>query len=165
MTLSSLQSWQDNGIVVSLAVPEFAPTGLLPPGIHEAEWEEFRARFGGTPHRQRLLAGLEEALFLLAQAGCAAAYVDGSFVTAKERPSDFDACWDVTGVRIPDLDPVLMTFANGRAAQKARFGGELFPAQAGADKAGSTFLAFFQVDKGSGAPKGIVMLSLARWQT
>jgi hypothetical protein len=43
-------------------IPPFEPsTGLLPPGIHEATWEELVARFGWTPHRLTLLAGLKAA--------------------------------------------------------------------------------------------------------
>jgi hypothetical protein len=53
-------------------------------------------------------------------------YVNGSFATAKERPGDFDACWEITGVDPALLDPVLLTFADRRAAQKARFSGSSF---------------------------------------
>jgi hypothetical protein len=53
--------------------------------------------------------------------------VNGSFVTAKEEPADFDACWDSQGVDLDALDPVLLDLSAGRASQKARFGGELFP--------------------------------------
>lgn len=44
----------------------------------------------------------------------------------------------------PDLlDPVLLTFANRREAQNARFGGELFPAEWGADPHGTRFIDYF----------------------
>lgn len=75
-----------------------------------------------------LLLGLREALGLLADAGCRTAYLDGSFVSAKEVPGDFDVCWDVTGVDPDLLDPVFFDFSASRRAQKMRFGGELFPA-------------------------------------
>ena len=58
------------------------------------------------------------------------------------------------------LDPVLLTFANQRAAQKATFGGELFPADAVADTVGTRFVDFFQVDKATGNVKGIVAINL-----
>jgi len=45
-------------------------TGLLPAGIHEATWEELVARFGWTPYRLTLLAGLKAALDALRLAGC-----------------------------------------------------------------------------------------------
>lgn len=141
-------------------IPAFEPsTGLLPAGIHEATWEEFVARFGWTPHRLTLLAGLKAALDALRLAGCRRAYVDGSFVTAKEEPGDFDGCWEPAGVDVDVLDPVLLTFDPGRRAQKAKYGGELFQANMPADVARTTFLAFFQRSR-DGQPKGIVALDL-----
>jgi hypothetical protein len=55
--------------------------------------------------------------------------LDGSFVTTKERPGDFDACWDIRFVDDAVLDPTFLDFSQGRAAQKRRFLGEFFPAQ------------------------------------
>lgn len=142
-------------------IPPFDPsTGLLPAGIHEATWEECAARFGWTPHRLVLLAGLKAALDALRAAGCRTAYVDGSFVTAKETPGDFDGCWEVEGVDLARLDPVLKTFANRREAQKRKYGGELFPADAPAAPDGTNFLRFFQRDKSGRASKGIVAIAL-----
>ena len=141
-------------------IPSFEPsTGLLPAGIHEATWEEFVARFGWTPHRLALLAGLKAALDALRVAGCRRAYVNGSFVTAKEAPGDFDGCWETDGVDPARLDPVLVTFDAHRRTQKAKYGGELFFADAPSDPAGTKFLDFFQRDR-SGQPKGIVAFNL-----
>lgn len=89
-------------------------------------------------------------------------YVDGSFVTAKELPNDFDACWDPRGVRIADLDPALRTFDPGRATQKAKYLGELFPMTFAANSDGATFLEFFQTNRHTELPKGIVALDLRR---
>ena len=49
-------------------------------------------------------------------------------------------------------------FTKGRAAQKARFGAEFFPAQA--PQRLKTFLDFFQIDKDTGKPKGIIEVLL-----
>jgi hypothetical protein len=141
-------------------MPPFQEGGNLPPGIHNATWEEIVDRFGSTTRREELFAGLREALLSLRDAGCGRAYLDGSFVTAKEEPGDFDACWEVAGVDAENLDPVLLTFADARRAQKERFGGELFPAEASADPHGTRFLEYFQRDKLTGEPKGIVALDL-----
>lgn len=141
-------------------LPRFDSYGNLPAGQHACDWAEFAARFGGTPRRDTLLAGLRSALDGLREAGCRTLYVDGSFVTAKREPGDFDACWDITGVDPARLDPVFLTFDNGREAQKARFGGELFPAQLPEGISGTTFLQFFQTDRLTGRPKGIVVLEL-----
>lgn len=116
--------------------------------------------FSGSPRRIELLAGLREALVALHDAGCRNAYIDGSFVTAKEEPADFDACWDAVGVEASLLDPVLLEFGEGRRAQKQRFGGELFPSIASAGPGGTRFLEFFQRDRETGEPKGIIEIDL-----
>lgn len=58
------------------------------------------------------------------------------------------------------LDPVFWDFSQRRAAQKRRFGGEFFPAQLREGAAGRAFVEFFQVNKLTGAPKGIVAIRL-----
>ena len=103
--------------------------GNLPSGIHWAKWEEFETRFGTNPHRRKLLKGLKAAITALRKAGCRIIYIDGSFVTAKELPNDFDGCWSIEGVNADLLDPVFLDFSDGRAAQKAKYQGELFPAE------------------------------------
>jgi hypothetical protein len=141
-------------------LPEFTRDGNLPPGIHWATWKELVARFGWSPYRRRLLKGLRLALRLLRDAGCAVVYVDGSFITTKEMPGDFDACWDVEGVDPERLDPVFLDFSDSRAAQKRRFGGEFFPAQLPEGITGRTFLAFFQTERRTGRRKGIAAIRL-----
>lgn len=139
-------------------IPEFDSAGLLPKGVHRANWQEIARRFGGNRQRCKLLNGLKEALDLLKRAGCRRVYLDGSFVTGKELPNDVDVCWDVDGVDPMSLDSVFFDFDNGRAAQKERFGAEFFPAQA--PQRLKTFLDFFQIDKDTGKPKGIIELIL-----
>ena len=134
--------------------------GLLPPDIHWATWREFVSRFGINPRRRQLMAGLRAALDNLKAAGCKTVYLDGSFVTRKEVPNDFDACWEEAGVDPTALDPVLLTFDPGRVTQKAKYMGELFPASAVADGDGFSFLEFFQTDREAGRPKGIVAIDL-----
>ena len=58
------------------------------------------------------------------------------------------------------LDPVFLDFNDGRAAQKARFGGELFPAELPEGGSGKRFLDFFQTDRKTGRRKGIVTITL-----
>jgi len=143
-------------------IPPFGADGILPPGMYWATWQELVRRFGKSAYRRTLLAGLKAALDALRTAGCQTVYIDGSFVTAKRVPNDFDACWDIDGVDPALLDPILLTFDNGRAAQKAKYLGELFPAHFSEGGSGTTFLEFFQIDKESGNPKGIIALDLRR---
>lgn len=140
-------------------IPPFDPaTSYLPPGIYQATWDEMGARYGYNPQRLRLLTGLKAALDALRFAGCQRAYIDGSFVTGKEIPGDFDGCWDTSGVDVLRLDPVLLVFANRRAAQRARFGGELFPADAPADVIGTYYVDYFQNDA-DGKRKGVIEIN------
>jgi hypothetical protein len=128
--------------------------------VYEATWTEFVARFGTTARRLFLLAGLKAALDALRVAGCQKVYLDGSLTSAKEEPSDFDGCWEASGVHRALLDPILLNFAHRRAAQRLKYGGELFPADWSAEVGGTNFLQFFQRDKQTGQPKGIVAIDL-----
>jgi hypothetical protein len=131
----------------------------LPPGIHVATWPELVERFGTNERRRELLAGLLRALQALNAAGCRRAFIDGSFVTSKDVPGDFDGCWDHDGVDFDVLDPVLLNFDGHREAQKAKFEGELFIAAMPADELGIRFLDFFQLDR-DGRSKGIIQIDL-----
>jgi len=141
-------------------IPELDSSGLLPPGIHAANWPEIEARFGGNGKRRALLRGLRRALEALRTAGCITAYLDGSFVTSKVLPGDYDLCWSMVGVDVGVLDPVLLTFDDGRRAMKAKYMGDLFPAEAPEGASGRVFLQFFQIDKHTGNAKGILMIDL-----
>lgn len=141
-------------------IPYFDTDGLLPVGIHETSWKEFDERFGYNSHRKRLLNGLWKALKAMKIAGCEAIFIDGSFVTAKEFPNDYDCCWDISGVQPHLLDIVFFDFSNFRAAQKAKYRGEFFPAQTVETTSGKVFLDFFQIDKDTGNQKGIVKINL-----
>lgn len=131
----------------------------MPVGIHPTTWGEVEVRFGTNAQRRYLLRGLKAVLTVLQRAGCVTAYIDGSFVTERTQPNDYDGCWDPAGVDPKLLDPVLLDFANGRSAQKAKYRGEVFPV---VRSSGNTFLDFFQVDKQTGNPKGIIMIDLRR---
>jgi hypothetical protein len=118
------------------------------------------ARFGFSARRQELLSGLHRALTALKAAGCTAVYLDGSFVTAKRHPGDYDACWDINGVDVEKLDAVFLDFAQGRAAQKRKYLGEFFPAQMPEGVSGKLFLDFFQLAKETGLSKGMIQFNL-----
>ena len=144
-------------------LPVFQADGNLPPGIHSATWKEFKTRYGGSAHRKRLLVGLLDALRALRSTGCTLVFLDGSFVTAKQVPNDYDGAWSTTGVDLLQLrenEPVFFDFRYHRAAQKAKFLGELFPAEMEEGASGKPFVTFFQTDKESGAAKGVVSIDL-----
>jgi len=144
-----------------VVLPPFdATSGRLPEGAHEATWEEVIDRFGWNQRRRRLIDGLGEALLLLAGAGCSRVWLNGSFVTAKEEPADFDAVWDPNGVDLDRLDTVFFDFSDGRRAQKLRFGGELLP-NVVESASGLVFAEFFQNERDT-SRKGIVVIDPRR---
>lgn len=145
-------------------IPPFDPlTGNLPPGIHQASWEDFRKRFGLTPDRRALLDKLALAAEHLTFCGCQQIYVDGSFVTASDIPGDYDMCWNPVGVsaaRLRDLFPGLwFTSIQERLLQRELYGGDIAPSIAMAAD-GYIYLDFFQRDKLTRGLKGIISLDL-----
>ena len=148
-------------------IPEFDENGNLPPGIHWAEWEEFQEKFATNLTRQRMINGLELAMTQLQEAGCRTIYIDGSFVTSKPRPGDFDVCWEDNGVDINYLEsiaPTLHNFALRRAEQKSKYKGEIFPANHPANETGTAYIDFFQFDTRTNTRKGIIAIDLVRWK-
>jgi hypothetical protein len=144
--------------LVTLGTP--APWPVLPPGIHDTTLAEIETRFATTPHRRWLFQGFVRVADALRQAGCTTLYLDGSFVTGKPHPDDFDGCWEIAGVDPTLLDPTFLQFANKREAQKKKYLGEMFIA-AMPGGSGLTFLEFFQLEKFSGRPKGILRVQLS----
>ena len=148
-------------------IPAFQRNGLLPEGEHLCKWPEFALRFGGTPdngRRRNLLLGLARMLFLLRDAGCRIALVDGSFVTRERWPKDFDVCYEEEGLDSELLPAVLKDVSLGRAAQKAAFGGEALPATFPFDFSGRTVREAFTRTR-THETKGLVRLELETVQT
>jgi hypothetical protein len=127
------------------------PWNVLPPGIHDASLDEVNQRYATTPHRKRLFEGLERAVADLREAGCASIFLDGSFVTDKPTPGDFDVCWDPAGVDEQKVPEVFFDFSEKRKAQKQQYGGEFF-------LVAGFFLGFFQNDQFVDKPKGIIRI-------
>jgi hypothetical protein len=138
-----------------------SPWMVLPPGIHQGGLGEVEIAFATTSWRRDLFHGLVRAADRLRWAGCPTIYLDGSYVTGKPRPSDFDACWDPRGVDGKRLDPVFLDFKNGRSAQRAAFDGEFFPSSMMCADVGQAFVDFFQLDRFTGKRKGIISISLS----
>jgi hypothetical protein len=143
-------------------LPNFDERGFLPPGEHLATWEEVRERFGGNPTRERLLLGLERAIILLRAANCPRVWLDGSFVSSKPEPGDFDGCYDICDLTMLD-ERFYPMFRLQRREQKRDFGGELYPAQGIGDTTEHGqpvyYRWFFQSTR-DGLPKGIVVLEI-----
>jgi hypothetical protein len=132
-------------------------TGLLPPGEHEATWNEVERALGFMPNRKLKLRRLGLALANLRDAGCRRVLLDGSFATAEPHPNDFDAAWDPQGADVSKLNPAFLDFGNQRARQKALWGGEFFISTGPAAPGGITFSEFFQLTR-DGHQKGVIVI-------
>lgn len=100
-------SYNDRDCEHFRGIPELDEDGLLPPGLHHASWADFVGRFGQTDRRYRQTQGLLAALLSLQGAGCKLAHVGGSFVTAKDDPTDIDYVFDPEGMDMSKLEPML----------------------------------------------------------
>ena len=124
------------------------------------EWGSFVARFGWSNRRRFLIGGMYRALSNLKQAGCGAAIVDGSFVSKKDEPGDYDLAFDPVGVNGSLVDPILLRHDDQRKAMKAKYFGDIFPWGAAAcSKTRLIYRDFFQSDR-SGIAKGVVLLNV-----
>jgi hypothetical protein len=75
-----------------LRIPQFRADGCLPEGLHSASEAEVLFRFGSrTRRRRRLALRLRRWAELARQVGGRRLLIDGSFVTAKDKPNDIDA--------------------------------------------------------------------------
>jgi hypothetical protein len=146
---------------VFLVIAGWTDSGTLPAGRHVASWDEVKGRFGWNERRLRLLEGLGALIDHLRQIGCQRLWIDGSFVTTKDQPGDFDIVWDPDGATLEALDPVLWDLAPPRRSQQVKYGGDILP-NVTEQNSGMPFLDFFQYDPETGAAKGIVEVDLTR---
>lgn len=140
---------------------EGCPYAILPPGEHLYNLNGFKKQFAFNELRLNQYNGLVRALVLLKQAGCRYVYIDGSYVSNKELPGDWDGCYDIRGTVFKRLGVFVdkTDLMNGRKIQKELFLGEMFPSSYIADSQ-LAFLDFFQIEKYSKIRKGIVKLDL-----
>jgi hypothetical protein len=105
--------------------------------------------------------------YALKAAGCTIIYIDGSFVTSKQKPGDFDACCEDNRVDInylKSIAPSLYNFTLRRAEQKIKYKGEIFPSNYPANDSSTTYIDFFQFDTRTNTRKGIIAIDLQRWK-
>ena len=93
----------------------------------------------------------------LRDAGCVSVKIDGSFVTSKLEPSDFDGTWDPDGVVKIELDPIIDS--EDKYSMKDKYLGELYRQNTIEVATGKTFDEFFQMDRMKNR-KGIVKINL-----
>jgi hypothetical protein len=104
-------------------VSAFDSNGNLPPGVHDATIEEIKQRFAYNAHRAKLFEGLVEVTELLTRCDCPEVYLDGSFVTEKNEPQDYDLCYEPAGIK-PTAE--FKKFLLSRIERKERYKGDIF---------------------------------------
>ncbi|MBI1272175.1 hypothetical protein GC174_17240 [bacterium] len=142
-------------------IPKYDSRGNLPPGVHQASWKEIQDRYGYNNERQQLLTGLKAALDNLKMAGCKKAYLNGSFITNKEVPGDYDLCWEPKGVDDSLIDPLFILtryVLPPRKEQKDKYLGEIMITLS--NPAVFDMLNYFQLDDRTGDVKGIISIEL-----
>jgi len=132
--------------------------GNLAPGMHLASLAQIEQRFTHTEHRKKLFEGLKKLSSHLKEAGCNTLFVDGSFITNKEVPGDYDALWDPAGVT-NKIDPDLLQ-RNRIEQRREKYLGDVFVHVP--ELGGFPHLKHFQEDKDDLSPKGIIKVDLRK---
>jgi len=143
-------------------IPNFLPNGFLPEGIHEATFAEVQQKLGFSRKREQLLNKMKYLIEICQLMGCDVIYLDGSFVSAKIAPNDYDACWDCTKNKKQVMSKVCESYLNADSeTQKDFFGGEIYPAFAKAPlNEDISILTYFQRVQFCNEHKGIIKIRL-----
>jgi hypothetical protein len=104
-------------------IPNFDSHGNLPPGIHDATLAEVQTRFAYNDKRTKLLNALKRVISILIECKCQEVFLNGSFITNKEEPGDYDLCYEPTGIVATDN---LQMFLKTREARKEEYLGDIF---------------------------------------
>lgn len=138
-------------------IPPFDVNGNLPSGIHLATLDEVKKRYAYSPLRKHLFDGLVKLARSLRSSGCKTLFVDGSYITNKVDPGDYDAVWEPDGVD-NTIDPLLRSGWNLKAIRQ-KYGGDVFCRMP--DILDKDHVEFFQSDR-FGNAKGIIKMDLRK---
>ncbi len=149
-----------------MPLPEFRPNDWLPEGHHPTTWDEIAARFGGPPGSRRaaVLSGLLEWRDAVRAKGMGGRLIlDGSFISKKAAPGDFDLFFLYDG----DTEVLLKTDAEARAltdyqsCRAAGFQGDVFALPLSLREISPLLGGTDMFDSGrQGIPKGVVEVTL-----
>lgn len=149
-----------------MALPAFQANGWLPEGHHSATWQEISLRFSGEDDSRcaavlsSLLAWREAAR---AKEMTGLVILDGSFVSAKEAPGDFDLVFsytEETAVIIRN-DPAARQLIDYQSCRTLGFLGDVFALPASLQQNSPLLggLDMFDFDR-QGRPKGVIEVPL-----
>ena len=140
-------------------IPELTRKGVLPPGLHRATMSEIRRRFGNDAGvRARLMKGFEAVVRMARKTGASKLYLDGSFVTDKKAPGDWDAVLVLpAGARISSKEAQVLA---DREALKKRHGGDLFTVMQEDEEIIVHYVEGVFAHDREGRPKGLLIVDL-----
>ena len=149
-----------------MSLPPFRDDGWLPEGHYNTPWEEVTARFGDQAGSRRavvllsLLQWRDEAR----AAGLAGLIIlDGSFISRKEAPGDFDLVflYEEASEQLLKSDSKARTLTDMQACHKAGFRGDIFALPLSLQKLSPLLggIDMFDLNR-QGQPKGVVEVIL-----
>lgn len=114
-----------------MALPAFREDGWLPEGHYAAAWQEVTLRFGGEPgsRRSSILSSLLQWRDAVQYKGMAGLVIlDGSFVSSKEAPGDFDLVfsYDAATEVLMRTDMEARKLTDYQACRRLGFLGDVF---------------------------------------
>lgn len=137
--------------------------GNLEDGIYDMTIDEVREKFCFTEIRKWLFEGLLIAIEHLRKVGCTTIYLDGSFVTKKRNPTDYDMCWDDTGfnlINVKKICPELLDPGWKNKKMLERYRGEVIPMNNTNPVTGINYFSLFTKDKENATTKGIIRVKI-----
>ena len=142
-------------------IPDFNSEGYLPPGIHDCTLHELEERFTFNLKRKILFEGLIRLIHKLGSIHCKVVYIDGSFVSSKQLPSDVDVCFECAEEHWEFAILMIGDFWKDQEKFQKEFGCNIFPSNLFTDGGGKLYyLDFFQRIKNTDIPKGILKIKL-----
>jgi len=139
-------------------IPQFNRRGYLPAGIHPAHEDEVFSRFcSGNPRREELGINLRKFLQFARSCGIARFLLDGSFVTDKTEPADYDCIIVVPSTF--DEDDIYADLLSSPREMKKSYSADAYVVNESDGKLLDWWIDFFGTDR-SGYSKGIVEVAL-----
>jgi hypothetical protein len=148
-----------------MALPEFRDDGWLPEGHHTCSWEEIIEKFGDHTgsRRERVLHGLLDWRDRAREKGVSGWLVlNGSFVSAKENPNDFDTIFvfDDEALELMENDVETKRLLDYSSCKSLGFDMLGFSATLVREHPEWVPLDAFDRDKETGKPKGVLEVVL-----
>ena len=141
------------------SIPDFDANGNLPPGEHRATLANIKEKFTWTQKRKNLFDGLEKAVKNLRDAGVWKFYIDGSFTTIEDNPSDIDGCWVPNkDVDMNIIDPVFRDPESPQKKMREKYGVDLLIVGFDVGRVDTQPIAEFLQRDRDGNAKGILLI-------